>query len=163
MTIIFENDNDIIVYALEKIISYARNSQQIFVAQCVWWLALIIGLEQGLVNYIDNIQSRSEISIIPEEVPDIKEFISPEPRDTQEDERRNRVLKGCEQFLMNSKRLRGVAKLKSSGKTKLGQINPLKASRKSLRVAKEEASRDNSKTVGIDQCEIKRRKSTGEC
>jgi hypothetical protein len=47
MTITFENDNDVIIYALEKIISYARRTQQIFVAQCVWWLASIIGLEQG--------------------------------------------------------------------------------------------------------------------
>jgi hypothetical protein len=57
MPITFENDNDVIIYALEKIISHARRTQQIFVAQCVWWLAAIIGLEQGLVNYIDNIQS----------------------------------------------------------------------------------------------------------
>jgi hypothetical protein len=45
MTITFANDNDVIVYALEKIISYTRKSQQIFVAQCMWWLASIIGLE----------------------------------------------------------------------------------------------------------------------
>jgi len=56
MTITFENDSDVIVYALEKIISYARKSQQIFVAQCVWWLASVIGLELGLIAHIDNIQ-----------------------------------------------------------------------------------------------------------
>jgi hypothetical protein len=33
MTITFENDNDVIVYALERIIVYARRTQQIFVAQ----------------------------------------------------------------------------------------------------------------------------------
>jgi len=55
MTITFENDTDIIVYALEKVISYARRTQQIFVAQCVWWLASIIGLEQGLITYVDNL------------------------------------------------------------------------------------------------------------
>jgi hypothetical protein len=58
MTITFENDNDIIVYTLEKIISYARNTQQIFVAQCVWWLASITGLEQGLTIHINNLQQR---------------------------------------------------------------------------------------------------------
>jgi hypothetical protein len=53
-----ESNNDVIVYALKKIIAYARRTQQIFVAQCVWWLVLIIGLEPGLVIYIDNLQSR---------------------------------------------------------------------------------------------------------
>jgi hypothetical protein len=70
MTFTFENDNDVIVYALEMIISYARRTQQIFVAQCVWWLVSIIGLESGLVNYIDNLRSRE---------------VSPLPRDIQED------------------------------------------------------------------------------
>jgi hypothetical protein len=37
MTISLKNDNDVIVYALEKIISHARKTQQIVVAQCVWW------------------------------------------------------------------------------------------------------------------------------
>jgi len=55
MTLSFDDDNDIIVYALEKIISYARRTQHIFVAQCVWWLAAIIGLEQGLIIHIDNL------------------------------------------------------------------------------------------------------------
>ena len=30
MTIGFENDNDVIVYALEKVIAYARDNQYIF-------------------------------------------------------------------------------------------------------------------------------------
>jgi hypothetical protein len=58
MTITFENDNDVIIYALEKVIFYARGIRYIFVAQCVWWLASIIDLEQGLVIYIDNFQKR---------------------------------------------------------------------------------------------------------
>jgi hypothetical protein len=61
MTIVFENDNDVIVYALEKVISYARRTQQIFVAQCVWWLASIIGLDNGLIVYIDNIRKQGTI------------------------------------------------------------------------------------------------------
>jgi len=49
MTISFVNDNDIIVYALERIIDYARKNQYIFIAQGVWWIASTIGLESGLV------------------------------------------------------------------------------------------------------------------
>jgi hypothetical protein len=63
MTITFENDHDVIVYALEKIISHARRTQHIFVAQCVWWLASIIGLEQGLIIHIDNLNSRVETTV----------------------------------------------------------------------------------------------------
>jgi hypothetical protein len=85
MTITFENDNDVIVYALEKVISYTRRTQQIFVAQCVWWLASIIGLEQGLVNHIDNLQSRINVTIVPEQVPKKEAAVSPVPRDNQED------------------------------------------------------------------------------
>ena len=36
MTITFESDQDFIIYALEKIISYARNNQYFFLAQSVW-------------------------------------------------------------------------------------------------------------------------------
>jgi hypothetical protein len=43
MAITFDNNKDVIIYALQKIISYARNNQYIFVAQHVWWLASIIG------------------------------------------------------------------------------------------------------------------------
>jgi hypothetical protein len=69
MTITFENDNDVIIYALEKVIAYARRTEHIFVAQCVWWLASIIGLEQGLINYVDNIQSRVYVAVAAEALP----------------------------------------------------------------------------------------------
>jgi hypothetical protein len=92
MTILFENDNDIIVYALEKLFSDAQNSLQIFVAQCVWWLPWIIGLEEGLVNHIDNIRSKSEVAIIPERVQDSMDTVSSVPKDVQEDEKCDQVL-----------------------------------------------------------------------
>jgi hypothetical protein len=65
MTLNFENENDVVVSALEKVIAHPRRSQHIFVAQCVWWLASIIGLEQGLVIHIDNVHSR--LSKVPQE------------------------------------------------------------------------------------------------
>jgi hypothetical protein len=103
MTVTFENDNDVIVYALKKVISYARRTQQVFVAQCVWWLASFIGLEQGLINHIDNIQSRVEVATAaeepPEDIPSAEVDQATEinrdprgvlitPRDIQEDPRR---------------------------------------------------------------------------
>jgi len=83
MTVTFENDNDVIVYALEKVIGYARRTQQIFVAQCVWWLASIIGLEQGLINHLDNLHSREEVATAAEELS--KEIpCAKEDQDTEE-------------------------------------------------------------------------------
>lgn len=56
MMITFKSNNHIIVYALEKVINFARIKGYIFVAQSVWWLASNIGLEQELINYIDNLR-----------------------------------------------------------------------------------------------------------
>jgi len=99
MTITFENDNDVIVYALEKIISIARNTQQILVAQCVWWLASIIGLEQGLVNHIDNLRKRKMVAASGNHSGNVyldqtkqneaERAISPTPRDREEDPRKD--------------------------------------------------------------------------
>jgi len=62
MTITFENDNDVIVYALEKIICYARDNRYIFIAQSVWWISSVIGLSEGLATHIDNLRVRIEAS-----------------------------------------------------------------------------------------------------
>jgi hypothetical protein len=105
MIITFQNDNDVIVYALEKIISYARNNQYIFLAQSVWWISSIIGLHEGLVIHINNLRKRSIIanpelrleSSIHQEPPDnFQESEDPQdrevssvPKDLQEATRNN--------------------------------------------------------------------------
>jgi hypothetical protein len=61
MTITFESDKDVIIYALEMIISSARNNQYIFLAQSVWWISSIIELQEGLVIHIDNLKAQSEV------------------------------------------------------------------------------------------------------
>ena len=58
MTITFDNDSDVIVYALEKIVSFARENQYLFVANCAWWIARVIGLDNRLTIHIDNLASR---------------------------------------------------------------------------------------------------------
>jgi len=76
MTIGFENDSEVIVYALEKVIAFAQEHQYFFVANCAWWIASIIGLDNHLTRYIDRIvleQSKSCLEI------------SPEPRDIARD------------------------------------------------------------------------------
>jgi hypothetical protein len=69
MTITFETKNVVIEDALEKVVSYARRTQQIFVAQCVWWLASIIGLKQRLISSINNLGSRDSKAVREESEP----------------------------------------------------------------------------------------------
>lgn len=64
ISITFRNNNDIILYPLEQITSLARVIQYIFMAQCIWWLASCIGLQLGLVVYVDNLHKQATISNI---------------------------------------------------------------------------------------------------
>jgi hypothetical protein len=112
MTITIENDNDVIVYALEKVISYASKTQQVFVAQCISWLASIIGLEQDVVIHIDNQRARYEKSVQQEssEAPDIRttdreQYLQGKGREKiaeAELDRQDEFLEECEQSLRDS-------------------------------------------------------------
>jgi hypothetical protein len=99
MTITYENNNDVIIFALEKIIFHTRQSLQIIMAQCVWWLALLIGLEEGLINYIDNLQSRVKIAVSSAVPP---KDVAPTSRGSSEG-LRDKVLQDCKKFLRDSK------------------------------------------------------------
>jgi len=61
MTITFQNDGEVIVHALKRIISYAQNNQYIFMTQSVWWIPAIIDLQQRLVIYIDNLKVQGNV------------------------------------------------------------------------------------------------------
>jgi hypothetical protein len=180
MTITFENDNDVIVYALKNVIAYARRTQQIFVAQCIWWLADIIGLEGNLINHIDILHGRTnvqkEYQTREDSDPIIQTIPKPQVSETPESKEGHpdRILKECEEYLKDSRRLREIAALKATGRTLTGLINPSAISKKHLR-KKDRSTRKqaerladqpgnvNPKTAGIDQAEIGRRKETGEC
>ena len=164
MPVTFENDNDIIVYALECVIAHARRTQQVFVAQCVWWLALIIGLERELVSHIDKLQSGKDTT--PQEQLPWED--SATPKDLAEDSQVDQVLDRTEQYLRESKQLREIVALKTTGTTMTGQVNPLKRSRKCLRrtqrISKDAVTnKDSSKIEGIEVSEIRRRKAADEC
>jgi hypothetical protein len=189
MTVTFENDNDVIIYALEKIIYHVRRTQQIFVAQCVWWLASIIGLEEALVDYIDKLHGRTtvqkehttkevsypEVRITPKLQdsriqPDNPTSISPVPRYIQEDIRRDQVLIECEEYLKDSRRLREITALKATGRTLTGLINPTAISKKHLRKKDryerklaEPPKKGLPDTAGINEAEIKRCMENDEC
>ena len=76
MTISFKDDNYMILYAFEKVISFARKDQVIFVAQTVWRLASISKLQRGLIDPIANLANQSAI---------IVRGVSTTPQDTQEE------------------------------------------------------------------------------
>jgi hypothetical protein len=61
MTITFETDTNVIVYALKTIISFARENQYLFVANSASWIAGIIGLDSGLTMVIDNLEARKHV------------------------------------------------------------------------------------------------------
>jgi len=167
MSVSVENKNDIIVYTLESVIAHARWTQQIFVAQCVWWLASIIGLERELVSHIDRLQGQKETKSS-EQLPPQKLAT---PRDLTEDSRVDQVLDSTEQYLRESKRLREeIAGLKSSGITTSGRINPSRRKRRNSRIARGISKdavinnqKDHSKAEGIDGREISRRTAADEC
>jgi hypothetical protein len=172
MTVTFENDNEVIFYALEMIISFARNSQQIFVAQCVWWLASIIGLEDALVNHIDTLHGQTTVrkEHTAKEVSDPVIQNTPEIQGTKvlepKEDHRDKILKECEEYLRDSRRLRRIATLKSKGKTSTGRINPTPISKKTLS-RKDKRQRkpveNLNKLEGISETEIQRRKGEAEC
>jgi len=85
MTITFENNNDVIVYALEKIVPYPRDNQYIFLAQSVWWISSIIQLQQELVVHIDNLRIRSEVPAQRDIVRALEVEVCVAPRDIQGD------------------------------------------------------------------------------
>jgi hypothetical protein len=154
MTITFEHETDVIIYALEKVISHARRNQQVFVAQCVWWLASIIGLEQGLITFIDKIQSRVEVTVnseelevpsgrqeagVPEQsasqvhpdrIPNITQerSVSATPRDLTEDQRLDRILDFAEKVIQESFRDRS--------NLQYNRVNPLPQTRTQLKKAR---------------------------
>jgi hypothetical protein len=138
MTITFESESDVIVYAVERIVAFARENQYLFVANCVWWLASIIGLEQGLINHIDNLRknkspatvAESSGTVHPDRIHHIlsERAVSPTPRDLAEDQRLDQVLEEAEKCLETSDSIRST--------WQRSRINPLPRTRNQLKKAR---------------------------
>jgi hypothetical protein len=175
MTITFESAKDVIIYALEKIISHARYNQYIFLAQRVWWISSILGLQEELVIHIDNLKARSDViqvketnngnsnpdtSVYPDRVSRIKHRCSnyndceSESVSMTETDIHNEVVDNCEAFLEQSKQERKA----------IGRFT-----QQASRVVKRKVNRKKSiktlgtQTEGIDRSELHRRKAAGEC
>ena len=159
MTLSFESDRDIIVYTLEKIIAFAQSNQNIFLAQIVWWISSVIGLQSSLVIYINNLRAKSELVSVPTDVA----VTTPGHQKGNDLRWQDKILKECEDYLQDSRRLWKLEALKAKGKTRTGWINPLASTKSTLKVKKSKNGPDYSKTEGIEEAEILRRKRAGEC
>jgi len=125
MTISFESDNDVIVYALEKIVSYAREYRYFFVANCTWWIASIVGLDEHLRQHIDKLEIGQStiargISSIPRDI----------ARDVSIDSGRKIPEESEGSYIPDPLR-----------RTRKGQVNPLPRSKKQLKKARQAEAR----------------------
>jgi hypothetical protein len=193
MTLTFENDKDDIVYALEKIISFARDSSHIFLAQSILWISSIIGLQQGLIIHIDNLQIRSDLTTVTKDGPsaseqmvqDIsaeKEGIRPrlhpsrlarlqesnsEYSDSEGDSISTTETDIHNEVIENCELFLEQSKQerKATGRftRHAGRVVNRRAERKEKPKANEPVKTLETQTEGIDRSEIRRRKAAGEC
>jgi len=63
MTLSFENESDVLIFAFERLINYARINQYLFVANCVLWIVNVMGLDEALRNYIDTLELNNRIQV----------------------------------------------------------------------------------------------------
>jgi len=125
MTITFENDNDVIVYALEKIVSYAREYRYFCVANCTWWIASIVGLHEHLRRHIDKLELGQST---------IARGISSTPRDIARDvsiESDKKIPEVSEDSYIPDLLRR----------TRKGRVNPLPQSKRQLKKARQAEAR----------------------
>jgi hypothetical protein len=116
-----------------------------------------------LISHIDNLRVRSEII---EAGSHLDIGTSKDSALPCESDRQDIIPKKCEEYLRDSRRLREVTKLKTWWIKRTGRVKSLTAPKRIKRVdrKKSRASRkDHSKTEGISDTEISRRKSAGEC
>jgi len=179
MTITFETDNDVIVYALEKVISYARDQRYIFLAQSVWSISSILGLQEGLVIHIDNLKARANIrksrspeglrqlsGIHPDRVANLQNSESAYNTSdgnlisTTETEIHNEVIRNSEAFLAQSKQERKNIRCFTR---QASRVVTRRADRKAQKKAKKCIKTFGTQTKGIDGSELRRRKAAGVC
>jgi hypothetical protein len=176
MSITFETDNDVIIYALDQVISDARNTQYICLPQSVRWICSIIGLQQGVFIHIDNVKRRSDIGnpdvrlespkhssfadVHPsraEGIPNSDCDYSPSEHEaisTTEPYIHNEVINNCEIFLKQSKQKRkAIGRITRQASRKVKQKLKKKKPIKTFR----------TQTEGIDGNKLRRRKAAGDC
>jgi len=135
----------------------------------VWWLATCIRLEQGLINHIDNLPSRTRAieesgvrhsgcnDIHPEHRYDIDSSDHSDSASNKED----RILKDCEEFLLTSKASR--KKICNASRKQKSLATERKS--RSYKVVKTGIKTETRypQTEGISQTELDRWKTAQKC
>jgi hypothetical protein len=147
MTITFENDSDVIVYALENIISFARDNRYFFVANCVWWIAGILGLESGLMIFIDNLESRIRLG---QQAPKTQSTraVSSTPRDLTEDQRLDQILEIAKERPASSETVR-ITRSRNRVNPLPQTKNQLKKARKVKRLQEERRKKEADRKIRL--------------
>jgi hypothetical protein len=191
MTITFKNNNDVIVYPLEKVISHARDNQYIFLAQSVWWISSILGLQQELITHIDTLKIRSGIQITRETLTSAEnqeslDILREESVANTDTDRRihpsriGRILESDHSYINSGNKSSSTSEtdihnaILDNCETALQQSEQERKAigRKNRQVSKVVKRKANKKkpiktfgtqTEGIDGSELRRRKAAGEC
>jgi len=163
MPITFEKDNNVIVYAFEKIIAFCWDNQYIYIAQCIWWISSVVRLQQGITIHIDNTWLWG--STIAEDIlsvavsyengkiytDQIGHFRDSVDKSDNESNRLDSVLKTTEELLNLSKRQRN-----NFQKTKWELSNGVEN-------AWEITKTYQTQTDGMEDSELNRRKAAKDC
>ena len=138
-------------------------------AQCIWWLVSVIGLEPELVAYIDRLHGRTVVEDPLQEKPTSgKEVRATPDKQSQIPEstaevRQDRVFRQSDEYRKDSRRLRDITGLKAKGRTRTGRINPTSITRQKLSRRQRIQAEPLGRTEVIDTAEIQRWKNAGEC
>jgi len=83
MSITFENEANIILWSLAKLLVTFEERQYHFAAQCIWWIAALVQLDPALRYFIDHRELPSKVMGVDAETQSTEMLISPTPRDLQ--------------------------------------------------------------------------------
>jgi len=135
---------------LEKVISFARDNQYIFLAQSVWWISSILGIQEGLIIHINNLKKRHQKSDSSTKNSDSDCSDSGhESISTTETDIHDPIIDNCEFLLEQSKQERKAVSRFNRQASGVVKKKPIKTFR--------------TQTEGIDGNELQCRKAAGEC
>jgi len=125
MTITFEDDSAVIIYAFQKILSHAREYHYYFLGNCIWWIASVLALDEKLRHHIDNLAIKSketfrEVSTTPRDI----------ARDISIETDRRIPKKSIDKYVPDPLR-----------RTRKGRVNPLPQMKKQLKKARQKEAR----------------------
>jgi len=134
-------------------ISYTRDNHYIFLAQSIWWISSVIGLQKDLVTYIDHLRVRLDIA---KQVAPSSLLLESEQWSTSEGDIQDEILRNCEEFREHSRQ-----ETKAIGRRTFQTCQVVK--RKARKQNEESVKTFETQTVGITGSEFWQRQAACEC